>query len=349
MSRTSSRPATRSLEGGFTLIELVVTVALFTIVMGAVYSLLAVARNDAFTSKERVEMIQNIRVAMEAIGRDAINAGVGFPRDGAAIPDNKLSAWGLGNDADTEFDRVTPVLPGNDLNANTLNPTPNTKTDQVTFIFQDGQFNGGGPVDVASISAGKQLRLDPAFSASDLCAPGDVYIVWGSTPALVTATAVPGGINNAVNCYNGDPIGLNYEGSNGPLGKLGTGATTLYKATVVTYLVTTDGTLMRRVWGSPTALAGEGTTPPSTTLGYLDEPLAFNVEDFQVQYILAPDAITTINPDADQRANIRQIQVTITTRSPEIDGRFRQPFRTTLTSTFSTRNLVYSKQLAEDE
>jgi prepilin-type N-terminal cleavage/methylation domain-containing protein len=333
----------REAQAGFSLIELVVGVAIFAVVATAVYGLLEVGRADAFSSTQRVGMLQNVRVAMESVGRDAINAGIGFPRDGATIPDNKLTVFGLPADADNEFDRVTPVIAGDGVNSNTLNPTPNTKTDQITFVFQDDTFNNGEPVGLTNINGGQQLRLDKAVSAPAICYQGDLYIVWGASSALAMATQVPGGTNNAVDCANSDPLGINQPGANGPLGKLGNTATTLYRVAIVSYLVTPDGTLVRRVWGSPTRLAGDGVTVASPTQGYFDEPLAFGVEDFQIRYVLAPDGVAVTNPTTAQRANIRQVQVTITTRSTEKDRQGMHQ-RTTLTSTFSTRNLVYSKQ-----
>jgi hypothetical protein len=56
------------------------------------------------------------------------------------------------------------------------------------------------------------------------------------------------------------------------------------------------------------------------------------------------DGTFVANPTTAQRANIRQVEITITARSTETDRRGKAPHRTTLTSTFSTRNLVYSKQ-----
>jgi prepilin-type N-terminal cleavage/methylation domain-containing protein len=340
----SERTRRSGAEDGFSLIELVVAIALFTIVMGAVYGLLAVGTSDSFTTKQRVEMMQNARIAMDTIGRDAINAGVGFPRDGAAIPDNRLSVFGLPNDADNDFDRISPVLAGDNVHANTLNPTPNTKTDQVTFIFQDDTFNDGEPVDVININGAQQLRLGSSVDAKKICAEGDLYIVWGSTSALVMATQVPNGSNNAVDCASNDPLDINRPG-NGPLKSMGNGQKTLYKVAMVTYYVTTDGTLMRRVWGKPSQLAGDGVTVSNNSQGWLDSPLAFNVEDLQIRYVLAPDGDVVSSPTTDERSSIRQVQLSLTVRSPQSDRVSDEPFRTTLTSTFSTRNLVYSKQL----
>ena len=342
----NERPrAHRSAASGFSLLELVVVVAIFTIVLGAVYGLLAVGSSDSFTTKQRVEMMQNTRVAMDTIGRDAINAGVGFPRDGGTIPDNKLSIFGLPSDPGTTLDRITPVIGGDNINLNNINPTPNTRTDQITFLFQDDLFNSGKPVDVVNINGGQQLRLAGDVTATTLCAQGDIYIVWGSTSAICMVTNVPGGSNNAVDCASSDPLGINEPGANGPLGRLGAGPKTLYKIAMVTYYVRNDGTMMRRVWGSPSALAGQGVTLPPGNPGWYDEPLAFNVEDMQISYVLSPDGVVVTNPDDDQRQNIRQVQVTLVVRSPRADAQTNQPFRTTLTSTFSTRNLVYSKQL----
>ena len=75
-----SKVELRKSESGFTMVEVVVSTAIFVIVMGSIYGLLRVARNGRLNTTQRTELIQNVRVALNALGRDAINAGVSVSR-----------------------------------------------------------------------------------------------------------------------------------------------------------------------------------------------------------------------------------------------------------------------------
>ena len=95
-----------------------------------------------------------------------------------------------------------------------------------------------------------------------------------------------------------------------------------------------------------------GPDAPALGAGFVDQPLIYGVEDFQIQYVLddgttlddpiaGPDGITG-NGD-DTPANlllIRQIKFTINVRS-EILNEVGLPFKQTQTVTYSTRNLGY--------
>jgi len=92
-------------EAGFTIIEMMVGIVVFTIVMGSIYGLLMVARGGRLNTNQRSEILQNARIAINTMSRDAINAGVGYPNLGATIPDNRLATI-MGGTADTDTDPV---------------------------------------------------------------------------------------------------------------------------------------------------------------------------------------------------------------------------------------------------
>lgn len=74
MQRTSG-----GAQGGFSLIELTVAMAITLIVSGAIFGLLAGGQNAFRREPEKADRQQNIRVAMDVILRDIANAGSGLP------------------------------------------------------------------------------------------------------------------------------------------------------------------------------------------------------------------------------------------------------------------------------
>lgn len=329
-----------------------------------------VARSDRFTTNQRVQIMQSTRNALNAIGRDALNAGNGVSNNGVWLPDNALNTvLGLPADVGTTADLLTSVIAGRLLNPNDLSITAanpaGINTDQVTFVFQDFSFNGGRAVNVTNIPAnGSQITIDTtgadgiAGNADDISnnifALNNLLIVTGPTRPILPAvtngppasalgmmTITPAG--NTVNFASPDPLGINAlnAGLANPIGTVINPAT-VSRVTWVTYRVLRDGTLVRTEYGNN-----------ADPTGRQDMPLAYGVEAMQVEYVLA-NGTTNLNPavgvdgvlgsiddDSINLQNVRQVRVTITTQSPEMDRRNNQRFRTTLASTFNTRNLGY--------
>ncbi|HQU92984.1 MAG TPA: prepilin-type N-terminal cleavage/methylation domain-containing protein [Pyrinomonadaceae bacterium] len=340
-------------ESGFTLLEMIVSMTIFLLVTGMMWGILQVARGGRTTVNQEVELSKTLRVAMNLIGRDTYNAGYGYPLKSAVVlPDNRITALvGIPNDFDTTRDTVPPVLSGNNITLNTINTTPGTRTDQITFLFKDSTFNPiGAPgaavsaplsINAATTNGSGIDEIVPIDGSNSVCRIFDVYVINGNTGStLGMATGLSG--TNKIQFANGDPLNLNLTGSTGPLRGI-TVPASLHRVNMVTYFVAADGTLTRRKYGN-------NQTIPAVP--FIDEPLVYNVEDFQIQYVMDDGSVSN-NPSAgvdgvsgnadDEEAMlqaVRQVRFTISSRSTELAPN-RQPFRATLTSTFSTRNLGY--------
>lgn len=341
-------------ESGFSLIELIVSIAIFLIVTGAVFSVASVARQSRGTVNKEVEMSKTVRVGMNLLGRDTHNAGYGYPLKSAVVlPDNKITLLlGIPNDFDTTRDTVPPIIAGNDITTNTFNTTPGVKTDQVTFLFKDPSFNliGTDPNKIAtplSINAattnGSGIdEIVPLSGSNAACRVRDLYLVTGNTGSTLGVVTAKPASTNKIQFANGDPLGFNLSGTGGNIRGI-TIPASLTRVLMVTYFVTADGTLTRREYVN---------TPPPATGAYVDEPLVYGVENFQIKYVMddgrvldnpaaGPDGIIGNADDAESLLEgVRQIRFTINVRS--IDGvGTGQDHRETLTSIFSTRNLGY--------
>ena len=353
-----SRKAIKSDSGekGFTILELIIAMTIFMIVTGSIWGVLRVARAGRSVTNQQVQLAKNVRMALNVLGRDTYNAGYGYPlKNTVLLPNNRVSPLiGIPNDNDTTRDTLPPILAGNNLNIDNYNTTANTMTDQVTFLFKDSSFNPVPPTGTDSVStpininaptttAGGIDEIVPTSGGNSACRVNDIYLITGATGStLGVSTALNG--STAVQFSNGDVLGFNLSGPTGPLNTAISLPASMMRVKMVTYFVASDGTLTRREFvNAPVA------TP---AVAYVDEPLVYNVDDFQIRYI-KDDGTSSDNPsagpdgiagNADDTQNllaaVRQVRFTVSVRSTELNSQ-GQPYRENMTATFSTRNLGY--------
>lgn len=334
-------------QSGFSLLELMVSMVIFLIVSAAVWGVLRMAQQSRSAVTEEVQLAKNVRIALNLISRDTFNAGFGYPAASTVVlPDNRISgALGIPNDFDTSRDTVPPVIAGNNITLSTFATTANTRTDQVTFLYKDNTFNVisgvSQPLNInaATTTTGGIDEIVPISGSNAACRVNDVYIVIGNTGStLGLSTALSG--TNKIQFSNGDLLGLNQTGTTGPLRAITTPAS-IQRVRMVTYMVTPDGILTRREYANVTP-----------AVAFVDEPLVYNVENFQVQYVMDSGAVLD-NPSAgadgvagtaddvqNNLAAVRQIRFTVSVRSTEKNSK-GEPFTESMSTTVSTRNLGY--------
>ncbi len=344
----------RSNKAGFTLLELLVSLTIFLIVTSAIWGVLRTAQISRSVVNNQVELAKSVRLGLNLIGRDTYNAGFGYPlKNTVVLPDNRITnLLGIPNDFDTTRDTVPPIISGNNITLNTYNTAPNIRTDQVTFLFYDTTFNlvGVGAnavstplnINAATTTGTSTDEIVPISGSNSSCRVNDLYLITGNTGStLGLATALSG--TNKVQFSNGDVLGINLAGTTGTIRQITTPAS-LQRVIMITYFVTADGTLTRRVYAN---------VPPAIpAVPFVDQPLVYGVENFQIQYVMddgtlldnpsaGPDGIAGTADDVTANlAAVRQIRYTISVRSQELNSG-GQPYRETMTSTFSTRNLGY--------
>src|SRR5438093_4072057 len=81
MKLRKSPPAVRS-EHGFSIIELMVAVAAFSVVSLAAFAVLQSGQRNALMNDQTVKVQQNVRLAMDLIARDIRMTGYGNPAVG---------------------------------------------------------------------------------------------------------------------------------------------------------------------------------------------------------------------------------------------------------------------------
>ncbi len=351
-----------STERGFSLLELMIAMVIFIIISGAIFGLMQLGNYDRNRASRRSDVLKNARVAIHMVGRDVLNAGLGYHRRGAIVPDNfNTTRLGVPADVDNVRDMVTSIVSGNNLYTNNLNTDTNVRTDSIAFAYRDVDFNAGNVIDLLSVGPGSTSavarltsKTATGFAAAQLY---DLFLIESDTSqVLAMSTAVNG--SNTIDAAFGDPLGINQalngSGQAGSVLRQCTSTTdqncTTYSATakrvfLVSYRVKPDGTLVRLIYGNN---RGAGASAQVQEL-----PLAYNIEDLQIKYILE-DGQTADNPsvgadgivgttDDDWQGfnSIRQITITIKVQSTENDEKTGRPESIVMTSTFSTRNLGY--------
>jgi prepilin-type N-terminal cleavage/methylation domain-containing protein len=350
-------PQLQNYQKGYSLVELLVAITIFLIVTSSIYGLLRIGVISRNAINNRSETITNARSAVNSVGKDIVNAGLGFSRVGGIVPDD-FAADHLATEKDNgqARDLLTGIIAGNDISDSDISIN-GKKNDVIAFASKDMQFNGGNPLiitdaPVTAITANSNV-LKTAAGECAVCKPYDLYLVESKDgkQAVVMATAVPD--TNSIVLGVGDPLDINQpvlESTNrrSILTKCILGNTTNcidYSSGVtakrvfwISYSVEKDGTLVRTSYGNNT---GE---PANKQIQ--KQPLAYNVQNFQVRYLMQ-DGSTSDDPSEGNKVPMKmnevvQVEITVTIKA---DGNTQGVVSTELinvTSTFSTRNLKYS-------
>jgi len=334
-------------QRGLTLIELLISVTIFLVGVGAIYSVTRLATIQKNTVSTRTDQLRSARIALEYIRRDALNAGFGFHRTGGNIPDNAGNGlFGIPSDSDTERDFLTSIICGNETNNNSL--TPSGKTDVVVFASRDAGFNNGNLINyTSSVGVGTAVNVTTAANACANCNKYDLYLLEsdsGTTQVLGMVTTKM--TNSSIQFAPGtdDPFNINQSASASGhaqnLLAVTAGGGTLKRINLISYSVTNNGVLVRKKYGNQTG--------SSATAQLETRELVYNVSNFQIKYYME-DGTTVDDPSSNNNGrtnqikmnNIVQIEVTITLAPSANES---QPMVTTpivLKEYISTKNLRY--------
>src|SRR6202790_2013911 len=148
--RNMKMPKQKS-QGGFTLLELMVSMAVGLTVLGALAGLFKTGMNSAMVVTQRAETQQNMRAAIDLMVKDLSMSGAGLPSGGIQLPTGAgSSATKFGCDqagachVPAHFypgtDYMYGVIPGfsNGVEANAVIPAaPAAINDSATSIYAD--------------------------------------------------------------------------------------------------------------------------------------------------------------------------------------------------------------------
>lgn len=266
---------------GFSLVELLISIAVGVLVFAALSSLFKSALDSSMLVMQRAETQQNMRAAIDLMVKDISLAGAGLPSGGIQLPNGgaaSLSEYGCDQTGACHVPAFTypnnnymyGIVPGfsNGVEANAVIAAapPPMINDSITVVYADYNFplweydvtfpvpGDGGNITLAPDAA--YVPAPPLITAAGGIQVGDLIMLsnsLGTAVGEVTGLG-PGGIAFA----DADPLNINQSGAAlNNIAAISTGANTVaYRLFAVTYYLTVPGNgqtprLMRQVNGLP--------------------------------------------------------------------------------------------------
>ncbi len=351
--KTTIEESNQSAEDGFTLLEMVIAATIFLVVMSTIFGLLRAGNQMKDTVNERSEIATNARTVVDIIGRDIVNAGLGYSRTGAVVPDDFASDLiGVPADGNTDRELFPSIVVGNNVSSSDLS-VGGEKNDKILLVYRDLNFNDGNSVEFNRYQRYyNTLRLYFSDGSCDACKNWDVYLI--ESPAGKQALAmVTTKYTRQVAIRIWDPLDLNRKitGSTTErsiLTRCGVGETehcfdydprvTAKRVFLVGYSVNQEGTLVQTTYGNNSG----GTAAEQIQT----KELAYGVESLQFRYLLTDGTIvddpTSGNSNPIQANEIVEVEVSVRIKAKNtLNGKVSYE-RINLQSMFSTRNLRYA-------
>ena len=270
------------LEPGFTLLELMVAMAVGLIVLGAIATLFKTGMDSAMLVTQRAETQQNMRAAIDLMVKDISMAGAGLPSGGIQLPTGAGSGASLFGCDQTGACHVPGgtyptgnymygIIPGfsNGVEGNAVVPAapPPAINDSITSIYADYNFPlweydvtfpvpGNGAL-IALTPNAAFVPAPPALNAAGGIKVGDLIML--SNPVGTAVGEVTNVTATSLEFANLDPLNFNQNGAaSNNIAAISTGANTVaYRLLAVTYYLTVPPPkgetprLMRQVNGLP--------------------------------------------------------------------------------------------------
>lgn len=366
--RTTQRKTAE--DAGFSLIELLVAMALVLVIMGAAMTALTNAYRSSENARGIIDVNNNLRIGVDLLVRDFIQVGQGLPTGRLVQVPNGTGALRIqrprpAGSACTQWPAGITAI-----NAVTAGPgcgpvIDGAATDMVTTIAVDSVLDGV-PIRTYALSTHKATAalpsqapggLDITAGTGDDVRVGDLMMFTkGSVSALVYVTAVDG--NQTFTFAAGDPMNLNQFATalNGTLDDLAnTAPTTSYSSSVsrirmISYYLdnTLDPTtprLMRHMnWGDP-----------AVAVNLRARTVAFAIDNLQFTYDMLdgvgnPSNVHMVDADFTTAGacspnpcspnQIRKVNVFLSGRSTQVFSATKRFFRSSLSTQVSLRSLA---------
>lgn len=169
---------------GFTLVELMVAIAILGLVLMAISTTFIGQQRQGLTQNEVAESQQSARIGLETLVRDIRRAGLMIPNQPAAYPIEDAGTFNITITVGSELDGYASILNPADSDGNITGLTsPITFTVDTTRDFQS---RVGATARILRPSTGMEPSRDEG--ASDVCYTISALTPQGVSPATITLT-----------------------------------------------------------------------------------------------------------------------------------------------------------------
>lgn len=341
---------------GFSLLELLISMALGLIVMASVVQLFKAAMDTTRLVVARAETQQNMRAAIELMTKDIALAGSGMPPAGIQLPTGGVpSLYGCdqtgvchvpNNQYPTNY--MYGVIPGfaSGVEGGAVIPSaPAAVNDSITVVYADyvfplNEYNvtfpGAGPngqtVNVAPNPA--FVPAPPLLTAAGGLQVGD--LVWLSNTAGNAVGEVTGFTNNTIAFANGDVLNINQSAAaaNNIKALAAGGTMTANRIFVVTYYLTVPAN------GQPPRLMRQvnGLTPVPVADNIINVQFAYDIYNSNTG-LLDANQTNPLGIAGDSLSLVQKINISVMGQSLVTNGKNAQNMA--LATSVSAQNMAF--------
>jgi prepilin-type N-terminal cleavage/methylation domain-containing protein len=348
---------------GFSLLELMVAMALGLMVLAATTQLFKNGMDATILVSQSSEMQQNVRATLNLVAKDVSMAGSGLPPSGVALPFGAGStpsffavdpnrAW-LANNT-YPLNSMYGIIPGNgngtEVGQPAIIPATGNGADAITVIYADYAFplnQYGTSIPLANPNGDKVTFAPPgapppgfpAIQSPTGLQVGDLILFnnnQGYAVGEITGIA-PAGPNTDVSFADGDPLNINQSGAaNGNIKFLiGGGATVATRIWAVTYFIEIPAAATRQ---PPRLMRQVNGQPPS--------PVADNIIGLDITYDMCdgtngPNCSGQPNPLAAPFSPSQIHKVNLQVKGQTLTSYGNKSRSTVLSTSVSTRSLSF--------
>jgi type II secretory pathway pseudopilin PulG len=308
-----------SRQDGFSMIELLISMATMTIITGAAFALIGSSIRFATATYHITDSEQSLRTAHEVINRDLTTAGdalrgIGTIQVPLAFVQNYLTQTPVVDPTTPTYVNLALVTSDDNIPANTAVPQASPAatilggTDRLTLLTTDTAFTPvtllGGKITFATPNTNIQV------TSSDIgrFQTGEIYAIVSQNSAAFGVISTVNTSTNVLTMANGDIFGINQTGAGTPINAVtaaGAQPATIVKIQIIQYYVNSNNLLMRRVFG----VKGSA---------FVDSVIAEHVTNLQFRYLVnitdangfVPQPVRQLSTSQQQLA-VREVETTL--------------------------------------
>jgi prepilin-type N-terminal cleavage/methylation domain-containing protein len=308
---------------GFSMMELLISMAVMTIVIGAVFALIGSSLKFSSATYHTTDAEQSLRTAHEMINRDLTTAGDGLRGIGTIqVPktfvQNYLTQTPVVEPPTSDYVNLALVTSDDNSPASIAVPQASpaatllTGNDRITMLAQDTDFNNGiGSVSLPAnkiVIAANDTTLQLTSTDIGKFQANEVYAIVSQNSAAFGVVTTVNTSNNTVVMANSNTLGLNQTGALSPIyivSSNGTKPASIMRIKIIQYFVNDKNLLVRRIFGV------KGPT-------FVDSTIAEHVTNLQFRYLVnlsdpngfVPQPVRQLSTSQQQLA-VREVETTV--------------------------------------